>query len=234
MAISANRRFPDKFERERIDSVTGGCRCDAELATAITAACHHRQDASGSSPREARRPSNSNQFGMNGAPSIKIRRVRWPETRLQNNGQNCDSPASVQQSFENIKSNLQTQFNQLIQGTSDAGQVASLTSQEQRLLTNLNTQEQHDMAAASQGCVQVTQAGKYPVFGRKSECWCCECWWRGRWRQCGRGRWHECGKSERRRRCCECWWRGRCRQCECGRWHECRKSERWRCCECWN
>ena len=112
-------------------------------------------------------PSNSNQFGMNGAPSNQNPQGSMAgDTDSQNNGQNCDSPASVQQSFENMKSNLQTQFNQLIQGTSDPGQVASLTSQEQRLLTNLNTQEQHDMAAASQGCVQVTSnQGSTPYSG---------------------------------------------------------------------
>ncbi len=73
---------------------------------------------------------------------------------FQNNGQNCESPTTVQQTFEAMKANLQAQFNQLTQGTSDPSQISSLTSQEQRLLANLNAQEQHDMMSASQGCVQ--------------------------------------------------------------------------------
>jgi hypothetical protein len=102
-------------------------------------------------------PTNSNQMGSNAGSSNQNQPGSMAGSgSYQGNGQNCESPASVQQSFENMKSNLQTQYNQLIQGTSDPAQVASLTSQEQRMLANLNSQEQHDVAAASQGCVQAT------------------------------------------------------------------------------
>ena len=71
----------------------------------------------------------------------------------QSTGQPCETPATVQQSFENMKANLKSQFTQLIQGTSDPAQVAALTSQEERMLATMNAQEQHDMTAAAQGCV---------------------------------------------------------------------------------
>lgn len=103
---------------------------------------------------------NSNQSGMNGGQSTQNPQGSMSgNTNYQSNGQSCESPATVQQSFENMKANLQTQYTQLIQGTSDPTQVAALTSQEQRMLATMNAQEQHDMAAASQGCVQASQGG---------------------------------------------------------------------------
>jgi len=105
-------------------------------------------------------PTNSNQMGANGGSSNQSPQGSMAGNNgYQGNSQNCESPAAVQQSFENMKGNLQTQYNQLIQGTSDPAQVASLTSQEQRMLSNLNAQEQHDAAAASQGCVQAANQG---------------------------------------------------------------------------
>ncbi|HZR66545.1 MAG TPA: hypothetical protein VFA85_15480 [Terriglobales bacterium] len=100
-------------------------------------------------------PTNSNQNGGNNSQSNQNPQGTMAgNTNYQSNGQNCETPATVQQSFENMKANVQAQYNQLIQGASDPSQVAVLQSQEQRMMANLNNQEQHDMAAASQGCVQ--------------------------------------------------------------------------------
>ena len=74
----------------------------------------------------------------------------------QTNGQNCQTPATVQQSFETMKADLQAQYDKLIQGTSDPNEIASLKNQEQRMIANLNNQQQRDMALASQGCLQAT------------------------------------------------------------------------------
>lgn len=74
----------------------------------------------------------------------------------QTNGQNCQSPATVQQTFETMKANMQAQYEKLIQGTSDPAEIASLKNQEQRTIANLNNQEQRDMALASQGCLPAT------------------------------------------------------------------------------
>lgn len=100
-------------------------------------------------------PTNPNQMGMNGSPANQNPQgAMTGNTSSQNNDQNCESPAAVQQSFENMKSTLRAQYNQLIQGTSDPSQLAALQSQEQRMVANLNNQEQHDMNAAAQGCLQ--------------------------------------------------------------------------------
>lgn len=113
-------------------------------------------------------PINSNQSGMSGGQSTQNPQGSMSgNTTYQNNGQSCESPATVQQSFENMKANLQSQYSQLIQGTSDPTQIAALTSQEQRMLATMNAQEQHDMTAASQGCVQSSQGGN-PYGGGSS------------------------------------------------------------------
>src|SRR5579864_2969022 len=76
----------------------------------------------------------------------------------QSNAQNCESPATVQQSFEAMKADIKSQYDKLIQGTSNPAEVASLTSQEQKTLASLNNQERHDMTLASQGCLQATNS----------------------------------------------------------------------------
>ena len=72
--------------------------------------------------------------------------------------QNCQSPGTVQQSFETMKANLKSQYDQLIRGTTDPTEIASLSNQEQTMLANLSSQEQRDMTLASQGCLQATNS----------------------------------------------------------------------------
>ena len=72
--------------------------------------------------------------------------------------QNCQSPTTVQQSFETMKANLKSQYDQLIRGTTDPTEIASLSHQEQTMLANLSGQEQRDMTLASQGCLQATNS----------------------------------------------------------------------------
>jgi len=70
-----------------------------------------------------------------------------------NQGQNCQTPATIQQSFETMKAQLKAQYDQLIAGTTDSSEAAALRSQEQKMLASLSNQEQHDMTLASQGCL---------------------------------------------------------------------------------
>ena len=82
---------------------------------------------SGLSPRT---PQTQNSTGNSGA---------------QTNGQNCQSPATVQQTFETMKAQLQAQYDKLIQGTSDPGEIASLKSQEQRTIAALTQRPKNSM-----------------------------------------------------------------------------------------
>jgi len=95
---------------------------------------------------------NSNPSGM-GAPQNSTQQGSNYGTASTSNTQNCQSPATVQQSFETMKAQLKAQYDQLIRGTTDAGEIAALTNQEQKMLASLSNQEQHDMTLASQGCL---------------------------------------------------------------------------------
>ncbi len=88
------------------------------------------------------------------------------QNRNPQSSQNCQSPATVQQSFETMKANLKSQYDQLIRGTTDPTEIASLSNQEQTMLANLNSQEQRDTTLASQGCLQATNSqGNNPYSG---------------------------------------------------------------------
>ena len=88
-----------------------------------------------------------------GAPQNSTQQGSNYGTAGTSNNQNCQTPATVQQSFETMKAQLKAQYDQLIRGTTDAGEIAALTNQEQKMLASLTNQEQHDMSLASQGCL---------------------------------------------------------------------------------
>jgi hypothetical protein len=95
----------------------------------------------------------------NGAPNNQNpQNSQTGTTGSTSSNQNCETPASVQQSFEAMKANIKSNYDGLIQGTTDQSQIASLQQQEQRMLTSLNNQEQRDMQAAASGCVTLGQS----------------------------------------------------------------------------
>jgi hypothetical protein len=100
---------------------------------------------------------NSTPSGM-GAPQNSSQQGSNFATAGISNAQNCQSPATVQQSFETMKAQLKAQYDQLIRGTTDAAELAALTNQEQKMLASLTNQEQHDMTLASQGCLPPSSA----------------------------------------------------------------------------
>ena len=95
---------------------------------------------------------NSNPAGM-GTTQTSSQQAPPYGSSGNSNSQNCETPATVQQSFETMKAQLQAQYDQLIRGTTDPNEIAALTSQEQQILASLTNQEQRDMTLASQGCL---------------------------------------------------------------------------------
>jgi hypothetical protein len=145
------------------DPVTGSAQIQADAGSAElvhrygalppTATCQWRFTKGGVGGQTAGQGSmgggmsNPNQSTPSGNPGAQV------------NGQNCESPTTVQQSFETMKADLQAQYDKLIQGTTDPNEIASLKNQEQRMIATLNNQEQRDMALASQGCLQPGNSG---------------------------------------------------------------------------
>jgi len=80
-------------------------------------------------------------------------------TTPANSSQNCQSAASIQQSFEAMKVDIKSQYDKLIQSTTDPVEIASLTGQEQKTLAGLNTQEQRDVQQATTTCSGTPSTG---------------------------------------------------------------------------
>ncbi|HSS98001.1 MAG TPA: hypothetical protein VLK33_13265 [Terriglobales bacterium] len=97
-------------------------------------------------------PQNSNQGGM-GVGSSNQNPPQSGSATTQNGNADCSkSTADIEQSFDAMKADIKTQYDKLIQSTTDPMEIARLTNQEQSTLRNLENQKQHDIQSTNNSC----------------------------------------------------------------------------------